>query len=165
MRHYCLLLTVYGLLLLTTTYYYLLLTRSEAPSISHSDTSDIAEFALKPGVGGSGSSRRSYQSTNQSINECPPRQASDEACRTQTKILSHDQQSVLSERTRTLGHFSGMHRLWNVECWLARWLRQLKASTAMDVSISYSYFCMVRGLEKLGFVDQTGLERDCRLCC
>ena len=46
-------------------------------------------------------------------------------------------------------------------CWLARRLHQLKASTTMDLGISFfTYFCTMCGLEKLGLVDQNWLERN-----
>ena len=46
------------------------------------------------------------------------------------------------------------------ECWLARRLHQLKASTTtMDLGI-FLFFCTMYGLEKLGVVDQNWLERN-----
>ena len=40
------------------------------------------------------------------------------------------------ERARFVGLFQGCTGLWTAGCWLARRLRQLKASTTMDLGIS-----------------------------
>ena len=51
------------------------------------------------------------------------------------------------------GVFSRMQR--TLDGWLARRLHQLKASTTMDLGISFfRIFCMMCGLEKFGLVDQ-----------
>ena len=51
--------------------------------------------------------------------------------------------------------FQGCTGLWTAGCWLARQLHHLKASTTMDLGISYfifPYFCTMCGLEKLGIL-------------
>ena len=42
----------------------------------------------------------------------------------------------------TWGIFQGCTGLWTAGCWLARRLRQLKASTTMDLSISFFLNCV-----------------------
>ena len=60
-----------------------------------------------------------------------------------------------------MGLFQGCTGLWTAECWLARRLHQLKASTTMDLGISFFFsFLTVVRLDKLGLVDQNWLERD-----
>ena len=41
------------------------------------------------------------------------------------------------ERARFVGLFQGCTGLWTAGCWLARRLHQLKASTTMDLGISF----------------------------
>ena len=41
------------------------------------------------------------------------------------------------ERARFVGLFQGYTGLWTVGCWLAHQLHQLKASTTMDLGISF----------------------------
>ena len=41
------------------------------------------------------------------------------------------------ERARFVGLFQGCTGLWTAGCWLARGLHQLKASTTMDLGISF----------------------------
>ena len=41
------------------------------------------------------------------------------------------------ERARFVGLFQGCTRLWTAGCWLTRRLHQLKASTTMDLGISF----------------------------
>ena len=44
------------------------------------------------------------------------------------------------ERARFVGLFQGCTGLWTAGCWLARRLHQLKASTTMDLGISFFLF-------------------------
>ena len=44
------------------------------------------------------------------------------------------------ERARFVGLFQGCTGLWTAGCWLARRLDQLKASTTMDLGISFFLF-------------------------
>ena len=41
------------------------------------------------------------------------------------------------ERARFVGLFRGCTGLWTAGCWLARRLHQLKASTTMDLGVSF----------------------------
>ena len=58
------------------------------------------------------------------------------------------------------GAFQGCTGLWTAGCWLARRLHQLKAPPPRTSVFQFPYFCTMRGLDKLGFVDQNWLERN-----
>ena len=62
-----------------------------------------------------------------------------------------------SERARFVGLFQGCTGLWTAGCWLACRLHQLKASTTMDLGISFfliSVQCVA--LRILDFLIKTG---------
>ena len=70
------------------------------------------------------------------------------------------------ERARFVGLFQGCIGLWTAGCWLARRLQQLKASTTMDLGISFfliSVQCMA--LKNLDLLIQTGWSVICPVFC
>ena len=57
------------------------------------------------------------------------------------------------ERAWFVELFQGRTRFWTAGCWLAHRLHKLKASTTIDIDISFFfYFCIICGFEKLGLV-------------
>ena len=70
------------------------------------------------------------------------------------------------ERARFVGLFPRCTGLWTAGCWLARQLHQLKASTTMDLGISF-FLIFVRcvALRNLEYCYQNWLERICPICC
>ena len=64
------------------------------------------------------------------------------------------------------GAFFKDAQAWTAGCWLARRLHQLKASTAMDLGISF-FLIFVRclALRSLDLLIKTGWSVICPLCC
>ena len=67
---------------------------------------------------------------------------------------SQESQQGVGNGQDSRGICLGYTGLWTTGCWLARQLRPLKASTAMDLDTTFSCFCVTSVLEKLGLVDQ-----------
>ena len=64
------------------------------------------------------------------------------------------------------GLFQGCTGLWTAGCWLARRLRQLKASTTVDLGISiFLIFVWCAALRNLGLLIKTAWSVICPLCC
>ena len=70
------------------------------------------------------------------------------------------------ERARFVGLFQGCTGLWTAECWLARRLHQLEASTTMDLSISiFLIFVRCMALRNLDLLIKTDWSLICPLSC
>ena len=70
------------------------------------------------------------------------------------------------EWARFVGLYQGCTGLWTAECWLARRLHQLKASTTMDLGISiFLIFVQCVGLRNLYLLIKTDWSVLCPLCC
>ena len=79
---------------------------------------------------------------------------------------SHEGQQGAANGQDSWVVFQGSKGLWTAECWLARRLYQLKASTAMDLIFANLPTSALRvALRNLGLLIKTNWSMICSLCC